>query len=294
MEKVNVWYLTDHAAGKKIAGSIKNMGVLVNIVHGQDLKKEEIPDNEINVIIADNLNSDPGKTVKSFEADQRIQSCLKFLILGKNEIKELSKQSYNTMHLEFISRDIGKREFLLLIEKSILVERYREIMKFIAKEAESRIETYEGLMDISRKHVFESENEKKAFEKILHYEKNLITEQSRLARMISKLSMLRQKDIFDMQKRIDAEDMLGDLRRKELFDAREVIDAQESVLDYTVNELESAKTIINASEHAAELSRSEAMELHNQLNLERELNKQLSTEIENLLKEISELKAATH
>ena len=92
--------------------------------------------------------------------DERLQNFLKFIMIKKSQLKGLMKLNYNLMHLEFLNRPVDKRELLLLLEKSIIVERYREIMKFISKEAESRIEAYEGLMDINRKNVFESEKEK--------------------------------------------------------------------------------------------------------------------------------------
>ena len=102
----------------------------------------------------------------------------------------------NLMHVEFISRPVSDREFLLLLEKTILVERYREIMKYISEEAESRIEAFENLMDIKRKDIFASEEEKEGFKNILNYEKNLIKKQSDLNKAIREYTQKRQKEIF--------------------------------------------------------------------------------------------------
>ena len=58
-----------------------------------------------------------------------------------------------------------------------------------------------------------------------------------------------------------------------------------------MSQLEETKGFIHASENVAELSRSEAIKLHEDLDRERELNKSLSEEIEKLLKDIEILKA---
>ena len=68
---------------------------------------------------------------------------------------------------------------------------------------------------------------------------------------IKEFSVMRQKDLTDMKKRIHAEEMLADLRRKEMLEAREVIEAQESVIDFSSVKLEEAKQILSASERVA-------------------------------------------
>jgi len=212
-------------------------------------------------------------------------------MIKKNQIKEITNLSYNLMHLELLNRPVNRREFMLLLEKTIIVERYREIMRFISREAETRIEAYEGLMDINRKNVFESDKEKAAFEKILNYEKNLMKEQSNLSTAIRDFTLLRQMDMFNMQDRIKAEEMLSDLRRKELMDAHKVIHAQESVIDYGAKELYDAQKIITAREQVEELSRSEIIELHKEISRLKDHNRQLSEEIKRLVSENKELRA---
>jgi len=290
MEKATVWYLTDNDQGKKIARAAKGMGITLNLLSSQGLREASIVQDEINIFIFDIIEQAPEQVIKKYIEDPRIQGFLKFFILPRKEIKTVSNISINTLHLEFIARPVDKNEFLLLLEKSIIVERYREMMKFISKEAETRIETYEGLMDINRKNIFESEKEKAAFEKILTYEKGLISEQTKLNKAISDFTLLRHTEIFDMKKRIKAEEMLSDLRRKEMLDARNVIDAQESVIDYSSRALDETRRIMSAAEQVAELSRNEAIDLHDELAKERELNKTLSEEVEKLLEELDSLK----
>jgi hypothetical protein len=286
MEKLTIWYLKDNDGGMEIIDAITGLGLKVNLISGYKLAHANIVEEQINIFIFDILTTDPKLVIKEIMKDDRLQSFLKFMMAKKNQVKEISKLNYNLMHLEFLNRPVDKREFLLLLEKSIIVERYREIMKFISKEAESRIEAYEGLMDINRKNVFESEKEKEAFEKILDFEKNLIQQQTNLSTAIRDFTLLRQMNLYDMRDRIKAEEMLADLRRKELMDAKDVIKAQESVIDYAAKEVDSAKKIIDAREKVEELSRSELIDLHKEIARQKALNKQLAEQVDRLLADV--------
>lgn len=290
MEKLTIWYLKDNDGGSEIVNAIAGLGLNVNTVSGYKLKHANIVEEHINIFIFDILSTDPVVVVKEIMNDSRLEGFLKFMIVKKNHIKEISKLNYNMLHLEFLNRPVDKREFLLLLEKSIIVERYREIMKFISKEAESRIEAYEGLMDINRKNVFESDKEKEAFEKILDFEKNLIQQQTYLSAAIRDFTLLRQMNLYDMRDRIKAEEMLAELRRKELMDAKDVIKAQESVIDYAAKEVDSAKKIIDAREKVEELSRSELMELHKEIARQKAINKQLAEQVDRLLADVKNSK----
>lgn len=290
MDKVTVWYLRDNESGIKLVNAITGLGLTVNLITGYKLHNANIVEDEINIFIFDIIKTEPEQIIKEMTKDERLQSYLKFLMVKKSMVKEITKLNYNLMHLELLNRPVDMREFLLLLEKSIIVERYREIMKFISREAESRIEAYEGLMDINRKNVFESEKEKEAFEKILDFEKNLIQQQTNLSTAIRDFTLLRQMNLFDMRDRIKAEEMLADLRRKELMDARDVITAQESVINYSAKELDDAKKIIDAQEKVEELSRSELINLHKEITRQKELNRQLAEQVDRLLADVKDHK----
>ncbi len=290
MDKVTVWYLRDNENGTKLVNAITGLGLTVNLITGYKMHHANIVEDEINIFIFDIVNTEPEQIIKEMTKDDRLQSYLKFLMIKKSMVKEITKLNYNLMHLELLNRPVDMREFLLLLEKSIIVERYREIMKFISREAESRIEAYEGLMDINRKNVFESDKEKEAFEKILDFEKNLIRQQTNLSTAIRDFTLLRQMNLFDMRDRIKAEEMLADLRRKELMDARDVINAQESVINYSAKELDDAKKIIDAQEKVEELSRTELMNLHKEIIRQKELNRQLAEQVDRLLADVKDHK----
>ncbi len=293
MEKVTIWYVRDNDGGTKLVNAITGLGLTVNIITGHRLAQSSIISDEINIFIYDILDSAPDVVLDEISKDRRLQGYLKFLMLKKSQVKSVSRGNYNLMHLEFLNRPVDKREFLLLLEKSIIVERYRELMRFISKEAESRIEAYEGLMDINRKNVFESEKEKQAFEKIIDFEKNLIRQQTNLSTAIRDFTLLRQMDLYDMRDRIKAEEMLAELRRKEMLDAREVITAQESVINYSAKELDDAKKIIDAREKVEEMSRNEIIELHKEITRQRDRNTQLADEVERLNAELAKRKGSS-
>lgn len=290
MEKSVIWYMTDNEHGIKLADAIRTMALPVNIVKTKSTFEANIDNSIINIFIFDLENSESDEIITEIMRDSRLNQCIKFIILHKKDIHDVLARSYNTLHLEFIARPTDKREFLLLLEKSIIVERYREIMKFISKESEERIEAFEGLLDINRKNVFSTNKEKEAFEKIIHYEKNLIREQAKLSTAIKDFTLMRQSDFFELEKRVNAEEMLGDLRRKELIDAHSIIGAQENVIDFSAKELKSAHNFIDASEKVAELSITEQVELHHELERHKELVMSMSDEIDRLIAENDELR----
>jgi|GEM_PF-230443 len=290
MEKVSIWYQTNNDDGLKTAGTIKAMGLSTNVITDKDFSGANILQDEINIFIIDLVDIDPEFILTTIEKTTLLQGALKFVILKKKEIKDLSDRSYNLMHLEFISRPVEKREFLLLLEKSIIVERYREMMKDVSHEAETRIEIYEGLMDINRKKVFDSDVEKKAFSSILKFEKNLYSEQSRLNHAIKDFAEMRQKDYFDIINKVKTEDLLHDLNHEDHTLDEDIIKAQEKVIDYSAGELKSAQKILSASEQVAELGRNEAMSLHEKLERTEDLSRNLSSEVERLLSENDLLK----
>jgi len=285
-----VWFLTDNEEGKALAEAIRGMGLDVKLVEGIAFDGANINVSEINIFIIDLDGRKPVEIVKDCEKWTGLSGHVKFVLLKKREITEITRSPLNMTHLEFISKPVDKREFLLLLEKTIIVERYRELMKYISLEAEERIEVYEELMDINRKDIFSSDVEKKAFEKIVRYEKGLMREQIRLNEAIKEFTVLRQNEMMDMESRIRAEEMLSELRRNEMLDARQTIEAQESVIDFSSLQLDEAKRILDASEQVAELSRVEAIQLHEELAKERDVNRRLSAEMQKLQHEIEELK----
>jgi len=290
MKSVNIWFLTDNADGVKLAGAIRDLGLTVHSIKGAGFGHANIIRDDMNLFIVDLKKKKLPGIIANLRDDERLNSFLKFVILPKREIRKAVNISLNLMHIEFISRPVNSREFILLLEKSVVVEKYKEMMKLVSRDSETRIGAFESLMEIGRKDIFESDKEKEAFEKIIDYERHLIAEQSRLNSAIKEFTLLRQKDLFDLKNRVKAEEMLVDLRRAEMMDARKVIEVQEAVIDFSAHKIDEAGRIIDATERVQELSRKEALDLHEQLRKAKERNAELEKEVERLRGELRELR----
>jgi hypothetical protein len=294
MESVSIWYLTDNNAGIEMTGKIKNIGLNVELINAKTLnkvlKKQIIQDSNINIFIFDLINVGLSEILNLIREDQRLLDCQKFIVLNKVKIKEALDSSINFLHTEFLSRPLNRREFILLLEKSVIVERYREVMKYVSKEAEIRIGTYENLMDINRRELFVTDEEREDFKNILNYEKNLLKKHKDLNNAIREYTLLRQKEMFHNKNRIKAEEMLEELRRQELLDANKIIKAQENVIDFSSNKLIEANQIILAKDSVEELGRQEAVKLHKELKELQINNEKQSAVISELKKTIAALK----
>jgi len=290
VERVDIWYLADSVGGKKMAKTIQDLGLACTLVEGRDFSSCEIIAGNINIFIIDITALRPEQVFRLINDDSRLKEFLKFVIFNKKDIKSALKAGLNLLHVEILGRPLNKREFILLLEKSMVVERYREMMKYISRDAEERIETFESLMSINRRDFLVTEKEKEAFERIIHHEKHLMDEQKRLNSAIRDFTDLRRREMFDMKDRIRAEEILSELRRKELMDAKNVIRAQESLIDFSAHELHEANRIIEAREKVEELSRTEAITLHQKLQRELDRSAKLAQEVRRLRQELKDRK----
>jgi predicted MPP superfamily phosphohydrolase len=125
---------------------------------------------------------------------------------------------------------------------------------------------------------------------MIDFEKKLMEEQINLNDTIRRIALMRNRDYLVLKERVEAEEMLDELRRNELLNANKVIEVQEVLIDYSSKELYDAKKIIDATENVAELSRVEALELHNELIRLREEKRELELKIKSLVDENMELK----
>jgi hypothetical protein len=218
MEQVTIWYLTDNDKGKEIALSIRDLGLRCNLIIDGDFQEANILPGERNLFIVDSTQREVSDILSLACDDSRLHEFLKYVILYKRQIRKALNMSFNQLHLEFISRPVNKNEFILLLEKSIIIERYREMLRFFSREADERIEAYENLLNMSRKDIFESEREKKSFLKIMEYEKHLREEEEKLNVAIEEFSYIRRKELFDVKNKISSGEVLSDLRRRERFE----------------------------------------------------------------------------
>jgi len=246
MEKTNIWFFTDNQAGEKIASSVKKLGLAVQVLKKIDFKKINLIEEEINFFIFHLKDVSPQEVLKKIKANNKINKFFKFFFLSKKDIKNLGSLPYNLLHLELISSKIDLGDFLLFLEKAVTLERYREIVKFISKEAESRLNIYESLISIHRKNIFINKKEKKVFEKIRAYEKKGLQEQDKISKNLSKVSSKVKDLTFDLKKRIKTDEIAADLRKKNLQDTKTIIadaliDAQQTILNLSAREVKSAE-----------------------------------------------------
>jgi len=284
MERADIWYCTDNDKGKEIYETLKLLGLNIVLVEDKNFSSCNILPSQINIFIIDLITVEFSEILSMLRKDERLHKFIKYLILFKKQIRKASQLSIDVMHLEILSRPIKKREFSLLLEKSIVVERYKEMLNLFSLEATERIEEYTNLLDINRKESFFDEKEKNIFSKIINFEKHILEEQKELNAAIANFTRLRQQELFDLKKRIDAEEMLSELKRQELMDAKKVIEAQSAVIEYSSKELQSAEEIIHATEAVQELSRLEAIKLHEELEKEKQKNEELQKKIDMLVK----------
>jgi hypothetical protein len=281
MERVDIWYLSDNLQGKRFAQKIKELGLSVNTVTSGDLKDSELIMDTSNIFIFDLIQKDPAEILAIIRKDQRLHTFLKFIIIKKGFIKPALASAMNLFHVEFITRPINKREFILLLEKCIIVERYKEMMKLISKKAEEKINTFDNLMSINRKDFFKSESEKQAFEKIIEYEKHFMSEQARMNKAMKDFAYLRQREMFDIRGRIKETDILENIRWKEETNEGN-IESGEKPASSSIMKIEDANEIIDATEKVIDLSIMEKKQLLEELKKEKKKNSFLVEEIERL------------
>ena len=282
MESFNIIFVTDNEDGRNLADHICKIGIFVSLYDNFDNITDCLNQSKKLLIVVDIRKTDANDLLNSISAISGIDSVVKYVLLDKKFIDGKLLKTDDIMNLELISRPIDGREFSLLLEKTLLVEKYRQMMTEISSESKSRVEIFELLMAISRKNSLGEGANREMLVQILDFEKNLMNEQLMINESIRKIALLRNMEFLEMKDRINAEEMLDQLRRQELINANSVIGAQESLIDYSSKELYEAQKIISATENVAELSRAEALKLHQEMDELKKNNEELCALIERL------------
>jgi hypothetical protein len=275
MKSVVIYFITDNQSGENAVIRLKKLGLDVQTPGIEQITKITPDEVKVSLIVVDMENIPVSDCIARLESSTRLHNIAKYIVLDAALISHAIEQRGSSMHTEFIEKPYNPREFALLIEKTIIVEKYRIIMKQLSNEYEKRIEQYENIFHINNRDVIASSEDNDAFHKILDFEKNLIKKQEELNEKLHEFSSFRQKDLLETRNLLFASTMLDRLREKELIDANEVIHAQERVLEYSSNRLGENLKLVEAQEKVVELSRDEAISLHHT--------------IENLMKEKSYL-----
>lgn len=242
------------------------------------------------ILIFDVKGEEPFGLLKDISSIKWMEDNIKLILADPGSISGHSQHAINVNNFDFIERPVESRSFALLLEKTLLVEKYRRMMDLVSKESSSRIEVFEHLLGMKNSDESDVAVEKSMFLKILDFEKRLMQEQLNLNESIRNIALFRKNEFLAMKDRIRAEEMLGDLRRKELMDANNIISAQEGLIEFSSKQLHEAKRIIDAREHVEELSRTEAMNLHEEINRLKKINAGLEEKVLKLTKENDDLK----
>jgi hypothetical protein len=287
MNNIEILYFTDNKDGEALAARVSQMGVSVTVCDFDNLEK--LCENKTGycILIFDMEKKKPEQLIKHLSDTKSVENIIKLIITEKSDIDGVFFNAVHLLNLEFIIKPVDERSFMLLIEKTLLVEKYRQIMKLISEESESRIDVLECMLNIKRKDMFDEGTEKEIFIRILDFEKKLMEEHLSLNDSIRNIALYRNNEFIALKDRIKAEEMLNELRREELINANRIIEAQESLIEYSSRELIEAKKIMNARENVEELSRTEAIELHSELKRLKNEKKILEGKIETLMTECS-------
>lgn len=280
MKNTKIWFLTDNQKSEQIAMKLNALGLDTEVIKKKTFRTIKTKQNELNFFIVDLEDQDYDKTVEMVNSEDKIKNFMKFIVVNRKDVRKACAESRNLLHAEILERPLREREILLIIEKTVIVEKFRDVMKQISHEAEERIETFESLVHIQKSNIFESDSEKEIFDNIVEYEKGLMTQQSKLNNAIKSFAENKQKELFEVKNLLHAEQMLDQLREKEIYSAKETIKAHESLLDYSSIELKDKEAILDAHEKNVELSREEAIQLHHRIKELEEENEFLKTELE--------------
>jgi len=152
-ENIIVWYLTDNESGEKTASAIKGAGITVKLF--ETLSLTAVGYDDINIFIFDMAKGEPQDIIDYCASKQDFWGFTKFVVIDKKNLKTLLSTSFNIDHLEFLSKPVNTDEFLLLLEKTILLEYCR---KNIHVTGLGELNLLEGFLSIGRKDVFDHKN----------------------------------------------------------------------------------------------------------------------------------------
>ncbi len=288
MYDIEVVYFTDNNDNDSLISKLNSGGMNIRVVDYSEASS--MADGSGKILVFDIKRIEPFSLLESISGIIWMEDNIKLIMADPGSIKGESRYAASVHNFDFIYRPVEPRSFSLLLEKTLLVERYRRMMDFVAKESTSRVEVFEHFLNMKNSDDADMCLEKNMFLKILDFEKRLMQDQLDLNESIRKIALARKSEFLAMKDRIRAEEMLTELRRKELIDANSTISAQEGLLEFSSKQLHDAKKIIDAREHVEELSRAEAIELHEEIYRLKELNAELEQKISGLSRENDELK----
>ncbi|MDR3237143.1 MAG: hypothetical protein LBT84_01435, partial [Spirochaetia bacterium] len=131
--------------------------------------------------------------------EQKLHGFVKFIIINKKDSKEVLSKSFNADHTEFLTRPIDMNEFLLLLEKTVLAERCRKMLRSLSAEQSGVLGSVECLLSIGRKNVFDPHGKGKISD-LIDSLNSIPKERSSMKSLLSNYSVLRGNNAFHLKK----------------------------------------------------------------------------------------------
>ena len=198
--------------------------------------------NEINIVI---LNISADEFAKSRQIIQKAFDNFIFsLILIVTDNSAVLRSSLNDSRYFVMDNPLHMEEMNHILDKAILASYYRMTAFEIGESCLGNIGFFEGIFDLAKKEKLDIDAENTALKNLLNYETELKKFQDNLNSAFEKLLKIKDSEILEMKKRLDASEKLDKLREKEIRDALDSAEAIEKVLQYTrVEEMNMDKTI---------------------------------------------------
>jgi hypothetical protein len=286
MNSVEICFIFDSNEASLVSERLGDLGLVVHEYDFSNIHDLKLNPEKVNIVLIDLEKVSVVEIITSLRKNSHLTDSITYVMISPQYMGDALSITGSLLQTEFIEKPYNRREFILLIEKTIVVEKYRELMGQLSSEYKERIENYENIFDTNKNNVFESEKSDETFKRILNFERNLIERQKELNERIKEFSCFREQDFAQARDMLFANAMLDKLREKELLEARDTITAQEHVIDfagmlleekikeveaeqhvleYASESAEGQKKIIEAQEQVVEFSREEALKLHNRI-----------------------------
>lgn len=197
MKNIHILIVSDNKEGTQIARELKELEIFVstlklNKIYLLDMSKAKIV---ILIINLDNISLD--KILAELEKQKIPGNWLKFIFLKNKFLKDIRYENFNIFHLEFLQRPVRIAEFLLLMEKTILTEKFKLMLREVSVELKEKSESMENLYNVMRKKLFNDNSSSiEVFSKIIKMQKRLDDETLKMQNSIKKFSSFRQKNLY--------------------------------------------------------------------------------------------------
>jgi hypothetical protein len=196
MNNISIFIVTDNDEGKLIFHELKFLETDISMAPLKKMVSNKGNQSEIGILII-HLEDTPLATIlQSFQKQNVPEKWLKFVFLKHRNLKGLKLDNFHFFHLEFLQRPVRINEFLLLVEKSILTEKYKLLLKETPVWLQEKGESLENIYDTLRKKLIdEDSSSSKVFAKIINLQQKLDEETDKYQKAIEKFSGRKKRNL---------------------------------------------------------------------------------------------------